>query len=293
MTQQNERLVKKGVLKGIAYSRAKKHSCEKGELILTTEKLVINCEAGWTKTFPLKEYIRLESWNEDLEIYDIYAKLLFKLVVDEPKKWKRAFDEVISDRLGDLVTRIFEDEQNRPEELKKLLDMRPGALRKLYNATRKEREQFERKNIRFNLDIQRSWLWNKSKDRKLEAFIVAHSYLAWYEWSKRLIEKIFKAKFGKGPEDDKELMKFIYSYPSLEGFIDTTGWGIRANQIRNCVAHEKFYFDYKNSELVFMTKKEKRVKLRDLRTKMIPMSQFYIMLLDALKEKIEEAKYPG
>ena len=288
MTQQNEKLVKKGAFKRIAYSSAKRYACEEGELILTTENLLINCEGSWSKTFPIRE-IGLEARGENLEVYDRwYGRLLFKLIIDEPKEWEEALHGVTMEWVREEMKRFHEHMKKRPIELKKLLDVSPEALKKLYDDTRKERLQFERKNIRFNLDIQD--LAERAKNRKLKAFIVAHSYVAWYEWTKRLLSKIYKAKFGKGPTNDKELLKFLDDYPSLRVPLDTTEWGIRANQIRNCVSHEKFYFDYKPSELVFMVKKEQRVRLRDIEIKIYSMANFYATLLRSLEEKITKGE---
>jgi hypothetical protein len=282
--QYDEKIIKKGVFHRIAYSSAKKRTCEKGELVLTTKNLLINCEGSWTKAFPIREYIRLEAWDDNLEVYDGYARLRFRLIIDEPNQWKEALNKLTFERLSELFKRLFEDEEKRPMELKKLLDMSPEALKKLYDNLKKERMQFERKNIRFILDIQISH-WG-SKDRKLRAFIVAHSYVAWYEWTKRLLSKIYKAKFGKGPTNDGELIEFLEDYPSWKGYLDTTEWGIKANQIRNCVSHEKFYFDYKNSKLVFMTKTEKRIRLREVQRMILSMSHFYGAVLDALRKKV-------
>jgi len=288
MTQQSEKLVKKGVFKRIAYSRAKKHACEKGELVLTTKNLRINCEGKWTKVFPIKEYLRLEALDGSLEVYDRYSQLRFRLIIDDPNQWKETFDNLIFESISELYQQIFEKEDKRPVELKKLLDINSEALKKLYDTLRKERIQFERKNIRFNLDIQTAY-W-RVRNRKLGAFIVAHSYVAWYEWTKRLLSKIYKARLGKGPANDGELIEFLEDFPSWKGCLDTTEWGIKANQIRNCVSHEKFYFDYKNSELVFMTKKEKRIRVRDLKRRILSMSHFYSTVLTSLMEKVTKTK---
>jgi hypothetical protein len=282
--QYNEKIIKKSDFHRIAYSRAKKHTCERGELILTTKNLLINCEESWTKAFPLREYICLEACGDNLEVYDRYGQLRFRLIIDEPNQWKEVFDELTSKQAWELYKRFLEYEEKRPIELKKLLDMSSEALKKLYDNLKKERMQFERKNVRFILDIQTSH-W-RSKDRKLRAFIVAHSYVAFYEWTKRLLSKIYKAKFGKGPTNDGELIEFLEDYPSLKGYLDTTEWGIKANQIRNCVSHEKFYFDYKNSELVFMTKTEKRIRLREVQRMILSMSHFYGAVLNALRKKV-------
>ena len=289
MRQQSEKLVKKGDFKSIPYSSAKKYACKKGKLTLTTKNLLINCEGSWSKSFPI-EKIRLEAYRRNLEVYDIwYGRLLFKLNIDEPEEWEKAFSKVTLVWVKEEMERTREKAKKRPTELKKLLDISPEVLRKLYNDLRKERLQFEGKNIRFNLDIQR--LLKRVKNRKLEAFIIAHSYVAWYEWTKRLLYKIYKAKFGRGPINDEELMKFLEDdIPSWKALFDTSEWGIKANQIRNCVSHEKFYFDYKPSELVFMVKKEKRVRLRELRIKILPMSDFYDTILSSLIEKVTKGE---
>ena len=290
MVQHNEKLIKKRAFKRIAYSSAKKYACEKGELTLTTKNLLIDCEGSWSKSFPIRE-IGLEARGENLEVYDRwYGRLLFKLIVDEPKEWEEALHRVIMEWTKEEMNRFHEYEKKRPIELRKLLDISPEALKKLYDDTRKESLQFRRKNIRFNLKIQ--GLVETFKNRKLKAFVIAHSYLAWYEWTKRLLSKIYKAKFGKGPKNDEELMKFLDDYPSWKVLLDTEEWGIEANQIRNCVAHENFYFDYKHSELIFMVKgkKEKRVRLRDLEIKVLPISNLYATLLRSLKEKVTKGE---
>ena len=290
MIKQNEKVIKKGIFKGIAYSSAKKYTCEKGELILTPKNLLINCKGSWSKTFSIRE-IRLEAWDENLEVrYRWYSKLVFKLIVDNPEEWLDAFREVSSEYFRKRLESIWEANRKRPEELKKLFDISPQALKKLYDNTRKERMRFRIKNIEFNLEIQR--LVRTFKNRKLKAFTIAHSYVAWYEWTKTLLYKIYKAKFGKGPKDDEQLMNFLDDYPSWKALLDTKEWGIGANQIRNCVAHEKFYYDYKHSELVFIIKekKEKRVRLRDLEIKVIPISNLYLTLLRSLNEKVTKGE---
>jgi len=243
----------------------------------------VSCDGKWSKSFPIMR-IFLYASDENLEVRDEYDKLRFKLAIDSPNEWMKARSEIVSERLSKLLIKAYKEDEKRPAEMKRLLDMNPTALEKLNNSLKKERLQFAKKNIRFNLDIQ-GLLYDGIKNRKLKAFIVAHSYVAWYEWSKRLFYKIYKAKFGKGPKDDEELMNFLDDYPSCN-FLNTTKWGVKANQIRNSVSHEKFYFDYKNSELVFMVKKEKRVRLVDLRDTILSMSHFYASLLTSLRDKV-------
>jgi hypothetical protein len=290
MMQNNEKVVKKGAFKGMAYSSAKKYACEKGELTLTTRNLLMDCEGSWSKSFLIRE-IGLEAWGENLEVYDRwYGRVLFRLIIDEPKEWEEAFHRVITEWATEEMKRFHEHMKKRPTELRRLLDISPEALKKLYSDTRRESLQFRRKNIRFNMEIRS--LVETFKNRKLKAFAIAHSYVAWYEWTKRLLYKIHKAKFGKGPKNDEELMKFLDDYPSWKALMDTKEWGIRPNQIRNCVAHENFYFDYRHSELVFMIrgKKEKRVRLRDLKIKVLPISNLYATLIRSLEEKVTKGE---
>lgn len=287
MTQLDE-IVKKGLFKGL-FSPTKKYACNKGELILTAKNLLVKCEGSWLRVFPIWKLI-VEVYDKKLELRDHwYRRLLFKLIVDKPEEWEQAFQEVSFQWMKKEFRKIEESAKNGPREIRELLDINPEALKRLYNDTRRERQQFQIKNIRFNMDIQS--LAREIRNRKLEAFIVAHSYVAWYEWTKGLLYKIHKARLGKGPKDDNELMKFLEDYPSLKSYIDTTElWGIQANQIRNCVSHERFYFDYRHSELVFMMKKEKRVRLPELSWQIRSMTSFYDMLLRSLVEKVTKGE---
>lgn len=287
MARHNE-VVKRGSFKGIVYSSVKKYSCEKGELILTLKNLQINCGKRWTKIFPSKE-IGVEAKGKALKVYDIwYGRVLFKLIVDEAEEWEEAFRDVGFKDLQENMERSWNAERKRPEELKKLFDIDPMVLKKVYADFQKERTRFRRKNIKFNLEIH--GLIRILKNRKLKAYLIAHSYVAWYEWAKALLYSLYKAKFGKGPENDEELLKFLDEYPSL-GFLDMKELGIEANQIRNCVAHEKFYYDYKPSELVFIVKKkEKRVRLRRLESRRTKILNTYVEALRCLKEKVEKGE---
>ena len=173
-----------------------------------------------------------------------------------------------------------------PKELQKILDMKPEALRRLYNDISKELKPFETKSIRFILDMYDMLSApGRISNRKLRAFIVAHCYVALYERTKKLLYKIYKAKFGKGPKNDEELMKFLDDYPLSKSLLDTSEWGIKTNQVRNCVSHGKFYFDYKNSVFVFMVKKEKRIPLRELWRKALPMAHLNSLVTRSIVEE--------
>lgn len=286
--QHYKKVVKKGSFK-IAYSRAKKYACEKGDLILTPRNLIMKCKGSWSKIFPIEE-VGFEVKDKKLEIYESwYGKPLFRLVLDEPEKWVHEFDKLSSKWIQKVYENGLEVARKRPEELKKLLDIDRDALRKLYNDIRKER-LFRIKNFKFNFEIQ--WLARHLKNRKLKAFIIAHSYVAWYERTKQLLYKIYKAKFGKGPKNDGELLRFLDDYPSWKVLLDTERWGIKSNQIRNCVAHEKFYYDYKPSEIVFIVKinKEKRIRLRELQIVLYPMLHLHSTILGSVREMVTKGE---
>jgi hypothetical protein len=288
MIHHNEKVVKKGIFNGITYPSNKKYACEKGELTLTSEKILIDCEGKW-KTTLKNEEIRLEAYDRTLEIRDNwYGRLRFRLIVDEPKEWLNEFEKIMFEHVKKEFERVEEVGQKIPEEWKKLFDINPKASKKIHDDIRKEMTHFRRKNLRFDLEIQR--VLRIVKNRKLKAYIVAHSYVAWYEWTKGLLSKIYKAKIGKGPENDEELIKFLNDYPSL-GILDTEEWEVKANQIRNCVAHERFYYDYKPSEIVFIVnEKEKRIRLREIEFSLSLISHTYWELLRFLREKVEKGE---
>jgi len=281
-------VMKKGSFK-VINSSAKRYACKKGELILTSESLSINCGDSWSRTIPIEE-LDLEAHDGKLKIYFGYYRTRFlKLIVDDPEGWLECFKEVKSQYFGNVIERMYLMEIERPKELQKLLDMKPEALRRLYNNISKELKPFETKSIRFILDIYKmSSARGRISNRKLRAFIIAHCYVAFYERTKRLLYKIYKAKFGKGPKNDEELMKFLDDYPSWKFLLDTSKWGIKPNQVRNCVSHGKFYFDYKNSVFVFMVKKEKRIPLRELRRMVIPISHLYSSVTRSIVEKVRK-----
>jgi hypothetical protein len=290
----NEKVVRKGVFKGITYPSIKKYAFDKGELTLTSKHLSINCEGKWKKTFRNWE-IQLEANDRILEIRGTwYRTLLFRLIVDESEEWVNTFEKISFEDLREEYESIMDDnkrlerENKRLEEWKKLFEISPKALKKIHDDIRKEMTQFRRKNLRFNLEIQR--FIRILKNRRLKAYIIAHSFVAWYEWTKGLLSKIYKAKMGKGPENDEELIRFLYDYPSL-GILDTEEWEVKANQIRNCVAHERFYYDYKPSEIVFIVNgKEKRIKLREIEWSLMSISNTYQTLLQYIREKIERGE---
>ena len=284
MTRHDEEIVKKGDFKGIVYSSAKKYACENGELILAQKTLTIKCEENWSKSFRNKE-ISLQLWNRELEVHDRwYGRLLFKLVVDKPEQWIETFVKLKTESIRVLRLGLFEVQRRRQEELKRLFEIDTKALKRIYDEIRKEQLLFGTKKDNFNYEILE--ICANLKNRKLRAFVSAHSYVAWYEWTKQLLNKIYKARFGEGPKSDQELIQFLEGYPTL-GILDTEEWGIEANQIRNCVSHERFFYDYRPSELVFIVKnKERRVRLRELEVSLVFMVQAYRRLTKFLKNKV-------
>jgi hypothetical protein len=288
MNQNGEEVIRKGSFQKVAFSSAKKLTCDEGELTLTSTRLLINCKESWSRSLSIRE-IRLEAWEMNLEVYDfLYGKLMFRFNIDNASEWEKAFRELTNRYYNQTWNELYQRQSKKPEELNTLFDLKPETLRKILAEVRKERLQFGLKNIDFILNVQN--LVNSLNNRKLKAFILAHCYIAWYEWTKSLLYKIYKGKFGKAPRDDKELLEFLSGFPSL-GVLDTSEWGINANQMRNCVAHERFYYNYKKSELVFrVDEREKRIRLRDLQWRFASIAYTYETLLKSLKQKVESGK---
>jgi len=282
-----DEIIKQGTY-SIKFSSAKKYQHKSGNLVLTRKCLLFLVNDNLIKKL-WNRHIRLEVDERYLVVYSNYNKLLFKLFVDEPQVWNKIFHDMKWEKINKKMIDYHEKKEESQREVQNLFDMSSHALAKLYQDTVKEREQFQRKNIKFNLDIQSSYLYEKTKDRKLRAFVIAHSYVAWYEWIKRIFQKIMKAKTGKGPENDKELLDFLDHYPLIKESFDITDleWNIKPNRMRNCVAHEEFYFDYRFSEIIFMDGgKEKRIRLIEIRDRLFILSKLYAELLECLKESI-------
>jgi hypothetical protein len=290
MTAQDEEIIKKATFTDVTYPSFKKYVCKKGELRLTPKHLSLNCEGKWTKTFRIMD-IRLKAFDRVLEIRGIwYGTLLFRLIIDGSEEWLSTFEKVKFEHVKTEFQEIWKADGEKKSQIEwiKLFDINSEALKKIYNEIQREMTHFRRKNLRFNLDIQ--GFIGPYTNRKLKAYIIAHSYVAWYEWTKGLLTKMYKAKFGKGPRNDEELITFLNNYPSL-GILDTEEWEIKANQMRNCVAHESFYYDYKHSEVVFIVNgKEKGIKLREIEWKFRFLSDTYIRLFNFIAEKVATGK---
>lgn len=272
-------VIKKGLFRRMAFSSAKEYSCDKGDLTLTSKGLIIKCENRWSKLLSFSLF-RFSVSDKILEVRDLYNRPRFNFVIDESEEWQKAIQSLRMQEVTKLMKDMNEKDLKRPLELREIFDMKPEARKRLYKEIMKARQEYLLKNMKFNLHVYSQA--HKVKDRKLKAFIVAHSYVAWYEWLKSVLYMIHKAKFGKGPKNDDELMKFLDNYPSWKFLMDTSRWDIKPNQMRNCVSHERFFFDYRTAELVFIAEKEKRVPLRDLTWKIFPMANFYSSLVNYL-----------
>ena len=289
MVLTDDEIIKQGIF-NVRYSSAKKYQHEKGKLPLTNKSFSLIFNNNPNRNFG-NDQIRLQVSNGCLKVYDTYhSKLWFTLLVDEPQEWKQIFDKNKMEKTNRHIIEMYATKEQKQKELQKLFDMSPQALKKLYQDTLKEREQFQRKNIRFNLEIQSSYLYEGTKDQKLRAFVVAHSYAAWCEWITKILGKVMKAKTGKGPDKKNPLSDFLDDYPTLKKSMYTTDWEIKLNQLRNCVAHERFYFDYKHSEIVFMDEKEKRIRLTELRSRLLWLKNCYVELLHFLEESVRSIK---
>jgi hypothetical protein len=201
MSEDGEEEIRKGSFQKVAFSSAKKLTCDEGELTLTPERLSINCKRSWSRSFSIRD-IRLEAWETNLEVYDFgYGKLLFRLIVNDAGEWEKTFRKLTSKYYAEIWKELEERQRKKPEELNKLFEVKPEILGKILGEIRKERLHFGEKNIDFVLKVQ--GLVETTNDRKLQAFILAHCYIAWYEWTKACFIKFTRGNSGK----DQEMMK--------------------------------------------------------------------------------------
>jgi len=289
MSQEGEEAIRRAYFQKVAFSSYKKLVCGEGELTLTLNRLLIDCKNSWSRSFPIDD-IRLEGWDNNLEVREFHwGRLLFRLIIGDAEEWANVVRQIQYESAYRTLEEIEECNRKKPEELDKLFDIEQVALRGIVKDIRKKRLDFGQRNINFILGVQE--LTRTMNNRKLKAFILAHCYIAWYDWEKNLLLTIYKWKYGKGPNNDEELIKFFEeNFPSL-GILNTRELGIKANQLRNCIAHEKFYYDYRCSELVLMvTGKLKRIPLREMQRRFLIMTSTYSMLIQSLKLKVDTGK---
>jgi len=281
MAEVEEKIIRQGLIERTVFSCAKKYSHGKGELILTKERLSIKFQGLPLKTYPFSNIYLKTCDNSTLEIGNMrYNRLLFKFIIEKATEWEKSYNEIWSEILKKCHRDFIYSQLHFDEEIRNLLDMPKVTLQNLLIEILKERMQLDTKNMKFTLEIQ--GFLRKTKNRKIRAFLAVHSYTAAYEWVKKLLYKIHKAKYGKAPKDDAELMSFLDDYPSIKRLMDTSKWGMKSNQIRNCVAHQRFYFDYRSSELVFCLNKEVRVWLKDIEIIIFPMANLYSSIIRSL-----------
>lgn len=105
----------------------------------------MNCNEKWTKTFDVDD-IRLGVWEEKLIVEDSYhGKTLFKLEIDEPRVWLDVLAKIEREKSRVLWNEILFGDEKRSIEMEKLFDIGQEAIKKLYQDTLKEREQFLKK----------------------------------------------------------------------------------------------------------------------------------------------------
>jgi hypothetical protein len=282
-----EPALKKGTFDRILYSDNEKFADSVGEIVLTRDYLYLQSSAGWNEKFVFDNINVIEE-NGHLLIQKSLGGTLLKLSVDNAESWMEACKQLTLKKMEMQQVELELSFLSIPMQFNDFLNFNQSSIYKMYV---KKGRLLSQKNAEFNLKIVSST--RNIENRWLKAYIIAHSFATWYEWTKDLLKDIYKYKTGKKPKSDEELLGYMNQFPRLNPFNNFTKQiGLNANQIRKCIAHEKYYFDYKNSELVFNNKKEFRVALKDFETLIVLLAnfnkelEFYIKEI-ALNGKIE------
>lgn len=275
--KKEEPIIKSGSFDKVIYSSDKVADFP-GELVLTINHLYIKSRR-WSSAF-FFDAIQMEERNGLLAIMKNSGRVLFKLQVKNAKEWQEISLKLFKKKV-EIIWLELELSQATPVDFSNLLDVGVERIKKMYY--KRQQNSVLKHNINFNISIME--LLRNQKNRKLKSYMLAHSFATWYEWTKTRLNEIYKCKFGKGPMNDEELLKFMEQYPKLHPFaIFNEAYGINANQIRNCIAHEKYFFDYKNNELVFVFNRECRISLRDLEQVTFMLANFVTDLEVAIRE---------
>ncbi len=284
-----EPVLKKGTFNRILFSDEKQYTDSTGEIILTKDKLIIQSKAGWTREL-FFDNINIIEEKEYLIVQKNLGGVIFKLSVDNAKSWAETSKELALKKMNIQQVEMELSFLSTPMQFNDLLNFNQKSIYKMYA---KKKRLLNQKNAEFNLKIISSL---RSIDNKwLKAYIIAHSFGTWYDWTIDHLKDIYRYKNSKGPRNDEELLAYMNQFPRLTPFNNfMMQIGIKASQIRRCIAKEKYYYDYKSNELVFTNKKEFRVKIKDFETLIILLAnfdkelEFYIKEI-ALNGKIENS----
>ena len=284
-----EPILKKGTFNRILNSDDKQYTDSTGIIFLTKDHLHLQSKAGWTREL-IFDNINITEEKEYLIIQKNLGGIILKLSVDNAKSWAEASKELALKKMEIQQVELELSFLSIPMQFNDFLNFNQASIYKMYA---KKRRLLSEKNAEFNLKIVSSL--RHLENPWLKAYIIAHSFATWYESTKNLLKDIYKYKNGKGPKNDEELLAYMNQFPRLNPFNNFTKQiGLNANQIRKCIIHEKYYFDYKNNELVFTNKKQFKVALKDFETLIILLAnfnrelEFYIKEI-ALNGKIENS----
>jgi hypothetical protein len=284
-----EPMLKKGTFNRVVFSDDKQYTDSIGEIMLTKDKLVIQSKAGWTRELVFDNINVIEE-KEYLIIQKNLGGVIFKLSVDNAKSWAEASKDLALKKMNMQQVEMELSFLSTPMQFNDLLSFNQKSIYKMYA---KKKRQLNQKNAEFNLKIVSSI--RNIDDKWLKAYIIAHSFATWYEWTIDQLKDIYRYKNAKGPKNDEELLAYMNQFPRLTPFNSFMKQiGINASQIKRCIAKEKYYYDYKGNELVFTNKKEFRVKIKDFETLIVLLAnfnkelEFYIKEI-ALNGKIENS----
>jgi hypothetical protein len=274
-----EPILKKGSFCRVLYSDDKQYSDSTGEISLTKDYLYLQSKAGWTCELIFDNLNVIEE-KDYLIIQKILGGIILKLSVDNAKSWAEATKQLALKKMEIQQVELELSFLSTPMQFNDLLNFNQASILKMYT---KKRRRLTEKNAEFNLKIISSL--RNLENKWLKAYITAHSFATWYEWTIDSLKDIYKYKNGKKPKNDEELLAYMNQFPRLKPFNNFTKQiGINANQIRKCVAKEKYYFDYKSNELIFRNRKEFKVALKDFETLIVLLANFNKELEFYLKE---------
>jgi hypothetical protein len=284
-----EPILKKGTFQRILFSDDKQYTDSTGEILLTKDQLLLQSKAGWTRELTFDNINVIEE-KDYLIIQKTLGGIILKLSVDNAKTWAEQCKSLALKKMEIQQVELELSFLSTPMQFNDLLNFNQASIFKMY--TKKQRQLTE-KNAEFNLKIVSSL---RELDNKwLKAYIIAHSFATWYEWTIDQLKDVYKYKNGTRPKSDEQLLSYMNQFPRLNPFNRfTKKIGINANQIRKCIAKEKYYFDYKTNELIFRNKKEFRVAIKDFETLIVLLAnfnkelEFYIKEI-ALNGKIENS----
>ena len=173
-----EPVLKKGTFERILYADNEKFTDSIGEIVLTRDHLYLQSKAGWNEKIVFDSINVIEE-NGYLLLQKNLGGTILKLAVDDAADWAEASKQLTLKKMEMQQVELELSFLSIPMQFNDFLNFNQASIYKMYA---KKGRLLSQKNAEFNLKIVSSS--RNIENRWLKAYIIAHSFATWYEWTR-------------------------------------------------------------------------------------------------------------